>query len=126
MSGQVGPVVVVADDHDGVREMAAFVLTMDGMVVLEARDGAEALALVRQHAVAVALIDLGLPELDGIEVCRSIRQDPATAGTRVLIITGALDAASQRRIAEAAPDGVMGKPFLPNELVAATRALVPS
>ncbi|HEY3108954.1 MAG TPA: response regulator [Chloroflexota bacterium] len=119
------PAVLVADDHDGVRELARFALEAGGLTVHEACDGAEALAVTRQHPIQVAVLDLGLPEPDGAELCRRIKADPATAHVRVLIVTGALDAVSQRRVAEAAPDAFLSKPFLPAQLVASVRALLP-
>src|SRR5207253_9844162 len=104
--------VLVADDHDGVRELARFALESGGMSVLEARDGEEALALARAHDIDVAVLDLGMPRRDGAAVCRALKDDPGTARVRVLILSGALDAASKRRVDAAAPDGFLSKPFL--------------
>jgi len=125
MASVRSPAVLVADDHDGVRELARFALEVDGLTVHEARDGAEALAVTRQQPIQVAVLDLGLPEPDGADLCQRIKADPATAHVRVLIVTGALDALSQRRVAAAAPDAFLSKPFLPAQLVAAVRALLP-
>jgi two-component system alkaline phosphatase synthesis response regulator PhoP len=116
--------VLVADDHDGVRELARFSLESDGLVVVEARDGVEALAAARVHPIEVAVLDLGMPGEDGIAVCRALKSNPATADVRVLILSGALDAVSQRRVDEAAPDGFLSKPFLPAQLVSAVRSLL--
>jgi CheY-like chemotaxis protein len=124
MASVRAPVVLVADDHDGVRELARFALEVDGLTVHEARDGAEALAATREHPIQVAVLDLGLPAPDGVELCQKLRADPATAHVRVVIVTGALDAVSQRRVAAAAPDAFLSKPFLPAQLVATVRSLL--
>jgi CheY-like chemotaxis protein len=116
--------VLVADDHDGVRELARFALEADGFSVLEARDGEEALMLAREHAVDVAVLDLGMPRRDGAAVCRALKDDPTAGRVRVLILSGALDAASRRRVDAAAPDAFLSKPFLPSQLLAAVRSLM--
>ena len=126
MPSPPGPAVLVADDHDGVRELARYALEVGGLTVHEARDGAEALAVAREQPILVAVLDLGLPEPDGAELCQRIKADPRTAHVRVLIVTGALDAVSQRRVAAARPDAFLSKPFLPAQLVASVRALLPS
>ncbi len=81
--------VVIADDQALVR--GGFVLMVNGapdMTVLgEAQNGAEAVALTRQHHPDVVLMDIRMPVLDGIEATRAITTDPDTAGARVLILT---------------------------------------
>jgi two-component system, OmpR family, phosphate regulon response regulator PhoB len=124
MTSLRAPVVLIADDHDGVRELARYALEADGLTVHEARDGQEALFATREHPIQVAVLDLGLPRPDGVELCRQLRADPATAHVRVVIVTGALDAVSQRRVAEVAPDAFLSKPFLPAQLIATVRSLL--
>ena len=90
----MGPVVtpirlVVADDEPLVRQGLLLVLAIDEDLVTvgEAGDGEEALALVREHRPDLALLDIRMPGLDGVEVVRRIRADPALRSTRALLLT---------------------------------------
>jgi signal transduction histidine kinase len=109
--GRAAPrrVLVVDDNHDG-AEMLAALLREEGHETLTAHDGPQALAhaaAFRPHAV---LLDLGLPTIDGFEVCRRLRRQPECAGTVVLALTGWGQAQDRRRTAEAGFDGHLVKP----------------
>ncbi len=117
--------VVIADDQALVR--GGFVVMVkaapDMEVVGEAANGAEAVALIRQHHPDVVMMDVRMPVLDGIEATRVVTTDPETAGTRVLILTtfdlddyvyGALRAGAS---------GFLLKDMAPEELLAAIRIL---
>ena len=117
--------VVIADDQALVR--GGFVLMVNGapdMTVLgEAQNGAEAVALARQHHPNVVLMDIRMPVLDGIEATRAITTDPDTAGARVLILTTFdLDNYVYRAL-RAGASGFLLKDTAPEELLAAIRTL---
>ena len=83
--------VLVADDTDSVRALFQKLLTADGHEVVTAEDGLEELAAVQKHHPDVILLDVGMPGLDGIEVCRRLKSDPATRLTPVVLVTGLSD-----------------------------------
>jgi DNA-binding NarL/FixJ family response regulator len=117
--------VVIADDQALVRGgFAVMVAAAPSMEVLgEASDGAEAVALVREHHPDVVLMDIRMPLLDGIEATRAIAGDPATSGTRVLILTTFdLDDYVYRAL-RAGASGFLLKDTAPEELLAAIRVL---
>jgi DNA-binding NarL/FixJ family response regulator len=117
--------VVIADDQALVR--AGFVVMVnaatDMQVMGEASDGAEVVALVRLHRPDVVLMDIRMPVLDGIEAARAITTDPATAATRVLMLTTFdLDDYVYRAL-RAGASGFLLKDTAPEELLAGIRTL---
>ncbi|EHP41027.1 signal transduction histidine kinase [Cupriavidus basilensis OR16] len=76
--------ILNVDDSDGARYVKGRILRRAGFWVLEAASGQAALSLVRQHAPDLVLLDVKLPDINGLEVCRLIKSDPETAGTLVL------------------------------------------
>ncbi len=117
--------VVIADDQALVR--GGFVLMVgaapDMTVLGEAGNGAEAVALVREHHPDVVLMDIRMPVLDGIEATRAITTDPDTAGARVLILTTFdLDDYVYRAL-RAGASGFLLKDTAPEELLSAIRTL---
>jgi phosphoribosyl 1,2-cyclic phosphodiesterase/ActR/RegA family two-component response regulator len=79
--------VLLADDDDQLREVARTALARDGHIVIEARDGGEALRLARQESPDVIVLDVLMPEMDGLEVLGALRAEAATARTPVLLFT---------------------------------------
>jgi DNA-binding NarL/FixJ family response regulator len=117
--------VVIADDQALVRGgFAVMVGAAPDMKVLgEAADGAQAVALVREHHPGVVLMDIRMPLLDGIEATRAITSDPGTAGVRVLMLTTFdLDDYVYRAL-RAGASGFLLKDTAPEELLAAIRVL---
>ncbi|HVS86028.1 MAG TPA: response regulator, partial [Gaiellaceae bacterium] len=88
-----------------------------------ARDGDEALAVAKARKPDVAVLDIGMPGLDGLEVLRAIREDPELHGTRVLLLTAKAQEQDVRRGYEAGADAYIKKPFSPTELSSAVAAL---
>ena len=117
-------VVLVADDDDDILLLVTTRLRRDGFDVVAARDGEEALALAKQRRPAVAVLDIGMPGLDGLEVLQRIRADDDLAGTRVLLLTAKAQESDVRRGYDAGADAYVRKPFSPSELSARVRALL--
>src|SRR3954447_16846632 len=76
--------LLVVDDYQSGRYVKTHILSQAGFHVLEATTGEEALCTVAEHRPALVVLDIRLPDIDGIAVCRAIKADPATASTMVL------------------------------------------
>ena len=124
MTGSGRPVVLVVDDVAANRDLIDGLLEGRGYDVRQARDGAEALALVRASEPDVVLLDIDMPVMDGISVCRAIKDDPATRLVPVVLITAASDRETRIRGLEAGADDFLTKPFDAAELIVRTRVLL--
>jgi DNA-binding response OmpR family regulator len=119
----VSDVVLVADDDDDILLLVTTRLKRDGYEVVSARDGVEALALAREHKPRVAVLDVGMPGLDGLEVLTAIRGAPELGGTRVLLLTAKAQESDVRRGFDTGADAYVKKPFSPAELSVRVREL---
>jgi putative two-component system response regulator len=115
--------VLVADDTDSVRALFRKLLTADGHEVYAVSDGAQALEAVQKHQPDVVLLDVGMPHLDGLEVCRRLKADPATRLTPVVLVTGLSDMSDRIKGIEAGADEFLSKPVHPHELRARVNSL---
>jgi signal transduction histidine kinase len=111
------PTVLLIEDNDDGREMMATMLGSFGYPVLQAGDGLEGVRMACAHKPAVALVDIGLPGIDGYEVARRLRQEPATHGIHLIALTGYGLAEDQRRVLEAGFDLHLVKPVELNALL---------
>lgn len=118
------PKILVVDDEPDALEVLAFKLKEAGFAPLLAKDGARALAIARDERPALILLDLMLPEVDGLEVCKILRRDPGTAGIPIIMLTAR--AAEMDRVLglELGADDYVTKPFSPRELVLRVRKLL--
>ncbi len=105
------PVIVVAEDDEDILRLVATRLDRDGYEVIQTRDGAQALAAVRERRPALALLDVSMPALDGLEVLARIRGDEQLASTRVVLLPAMAQEHDVRRAFEAGADGYIRKPF---------------
>jgi two-component system phosphate regulon response regulator PhoB len=113
----VKPRILVVDDEPEAVELVEFNLRQAGFDVMSAADGAEALKKARAHLPTLIVLDLMLPELDGLEVCKMLRRDPATSAIPIIMLTAR--AAEMDRVLglELGADDYVTKPFSPRELV---------
>ena len=118
------PLVLVADDDDDILLLVTTRLRRDGFKVIQARDGDEALDLALEHRPDIAVLDIGMPGLDGLDVVRAIRADEATKRMRVLLLTAKAQESDVRRGYTAGADLYVRKPFSPAELSTRVRALL--
>jgi CheY-like chemotaxis protein len=109
------PSVLVVDDSAAMRRILARTLEAAGYRVTEAPNGQVALALCREQAPDLVLLDIDMPRLDGIETCRRLRADPGVAGATVVMLTAAAD--QERASEEAGADLFLTKPFSPLDLL---------
>lgn len=109
--------ILVVDDEPEAVELLEFNLKQAGFNVIAAADGAEALKKARTESPSLIVLDLMLPEIDGLQVCQMLRRDPATARTPIIMLTA--KAAEIDRILglELGAEDYITKPFSPRELV---------
>lgn len=119
-SGTVqGKRILLVDDNDDVRDTLCMVLEAHGCQVFSARSGAAALELAGQNRMDVALVDIGMPEMDGYEVARRLRANADTRDMRLLALTGFGTESASRDIANAGFEAHLTKPVRSSDLLAA-------
>ncbi|WP_175956190.1 MtrAB system response regulator MtrA [Schaalia sp. Marseille-Q2122] len=111
--------ILVVDDDVALAEMIGIVLESEGFVVMDCADGAQALDTFRTTTPDLVLLDLMLPGIDGIEICRLIRRE---SDVPIVMLTARTDTADVVAGLEAGADDYVPKPFKPKELVARVRA----
>ena len=117
--------VLNVNDDDDNRHLDTLRLTRAGFEVVEAATGEEALLLAADSPPDLVLLDVSLPGMDGFEVCRRLKADPATAATPVLMLSGAFVSPGDRvRGLEGGADGYLTAPLDPAEMVAWVRAVL--
>ncbi|HEY2072420.1 MAG TPA: response regulator [Gaiellaceae bacterium] len=116
--------VLVAEDDEDILLLVTTRLQRDGFDVVTARSGTEALRLVRERKPDVAVLDIGMPPPDGLEVVRQIRADTTLRATRLLLLTAKAQESDIRRGLDAGADAYVSKPFSPAELSARVQALL--
>lgn len=109
--------VLVVEDNADAREMLQVLLEMAGYDVVGAADGSEAIALADSHRPQVALVDIGLPGIDGCEVCRRLRDEPWGREMFIAAQTGWGEDDHRRRCADAGFDAHLVKPVEPDRLL---------
>ena len=122
MSEQPETTILLVDDEDAIRTGLAAALDRASFKVIEARDGNEALEMVKVHSPDLIVLDILMPEMDGREVCRRLRQ--ADNWTPVIMLTQ-IDATGEKISSlEEGADDYLNKPFDSYELIARIRALL--
>ncbi len=119
-----GPTVLVADDQTSYREHIAGLLRDAGYEVLLAYDGAQAIRMCKRDLPAVAVIDVVMPNTDGIEVCQALRSDDKLPYIPVLFVSSRTAPEDRVRGLRAGADDYLGKPCDDQELLARVEALV--
>jgi DNA-binding response OmpR family regulator len=115
-------VVLVVDDDDLVRKVVRAVLEADDYEVREASSGELALQMLKEDQPALVILDVMMPGLDGVEVCRQMEHD----GSRVLMLTARDDVETEDASRAAGADDFLGKPFSSLELLDHVKKLVGS
>jgi CheY-like chemotaxis protein len=110
--------VLVVDDDPFIRKLILTTLEdVAGFSLHEAADGEEALEVAERENPAIVFLDVDMPRLDGIEACRRLRGDGATAGATIVMLTAASGDNVERRSEEAGADLFLTKPFSPLDLL---------
>ena len=116
--------VLVADDDEDILQLLSFRLERAGYEVVVARDGNEALRLALDLQPAVAILDVMMPELDGFDVTRELRRNPATSTTPVILLTARAQASDIARGMAAGADDYVKKPFDARDLAGRVESLL--
>jgi chemosensory pili system protein ChpA (sensor histidine kinase/response regulator) len=116
--------VLVVDDSITVRRVTQRLLERNGMRVLAAKDGIDAMALLQEHVPDVILLDIEMPRMDGYEVATHIRNDPRLADVPIIMITSRVGDKHRARAIEIGVDDYLGKPYQESQLLDAIEPLV--
>jgi two-component system, cell cycle response regulator DivK len=109
--------VLLVDDDATLLDVLATLLDLEGFEVATARDGGSALAAVEQHPPDVIVCDVSMPDIDGLEVCRRVKGDPATTAIPIVLLTAHGGPKAQAAGEEAGCDAYLTKPFSPLALL---------
>jgi CheY-like chemotaxis protein len=116
--------IVIAEDDDAIAHMVSMALGDAGFLCLRARDGDEALKLVKAHDPDILVLDVMMPRVDGLEVARRLKADVMWSRTPILMLTALASTDDQVNGLEAGADSYMSKPFDLREMGARVKALI--
>jgi DNA-binding response OmpR family regulator len=118
------PTVLVVEDEANIRELICLHLGLEHLDCVQAADGTEGLRLARERHFDAVILDLMLPGLDGVTVCRAVRRDSINSGVPILMLTARREESDKVLGLESGADDYLTKPFGVRELVARVRALL--
>lgn len=110
--------ILIADDNENIREALTYLLEDEGYTLSVAKDGGEALRKVREVTPDILFLDIMMPEINGYDVCRTIKNDPDLKKTYVIMLTAKDQGDEQARCKEIGADEYVVKPFSPMEILA--------
>ena len=108
--------VLVCDDEPYIVESVSYVVRKAGYEVVVAEDGLEALSAVKREKPDLVFLDIMMPKVSGYEVCRQLKEDPATKSAYVVMLTARGQEEDERRALEMGADEFMTKPFSPRKM----------
>jgi DNA-binding response OmpR family regulator len=116
--------VLVAEDDPDIRDLVVFKLQQSGYEVIAAEDGTQALSAAREKLPELAVLDVSMPGMSGLDVCRMLRAEPATAQMLIIMLTARAQESDVDSGFVAGADDYIIKPFSPRELTTRLRALL--
>jgi DNA-binding response OmpR family regulator len=119
-----GARVLIVEDEPHIRDLVALHLRLEGLTIVAVGDGNEGLRYARSEPFDVIVLDLMLPGLDGVTVCRAIRREPHNSDVPILMLTARREESDKVLGLESGADDYLTKPFGVRELVARVRALL--
>lgn len=120
----MAPRILIVDDEKDIADLVAYNLEKEGYEVLKAFDGEKALALVRAKKPALVVLDLMLPGIQGLEVCKRLRRDAESASIPIIMLTAKGEELDRVIGLEVGADDYVTKPFSVKELVARIKAVL--
>lgn len=116
--------ILVVEDEKNIRELLKIWLEAEGHLVITAQDGAAALNWLKEVRLDLAIIDLGLPDISGMEICKNIKGNPLTRSVPIIILTGnTTNVAKIEGNLEANADLFLNKPLSPEDLKKAVASI---
>ena len=122
--GKIANAILVVEDNESIRELMIAIFSDTGYEIYHARDGKEALKMVSKHNPDVVLLDIQLPEINGFDVCESIKCNSVSLHTKILMISSQSQKFDLQKANEVGADGYIIKPFRPNTLIEKVEALL--
>ncbi|MDX6722913.1 MAG: two-component system, OmpR family, phosphate regulon response regulator PhoB [Solirubrobacteraceae bacterium] len=113
--------VLIADDQPTMRQLVRLTLESGHFEILEAPDGDAALELARRELPDLVFLDWTMPGMAGVDVCRALRDDPATEGMRIVMLTARSQPSDRDHARDMGADDYITKPFSPIELLEKVR-----
>ena len=117
----MAPRILVVDDEPHIRDVICFALERAGLISTAVRNGTEAMAAFRRGSIDLIILDIGMADMDGLEVCRQIRK---TSGLPILFLSARDEEIDKVLGLEIGGDDYVTKPFSPRELVARVKAIL--
>lgn len=116
--------ILIIEDEEHIQELLRFNLQNNGYEVLTASDGLQGLSSVRENLPDLILLDLMLPKMDGLDVCRAVKADPKTMGTPIIMLTAKGSETDKVLGLELGADDYLTKPFSIRELMARIKVVL--
>jgi DNA-binding response OmpR family regulator len=116
--------ILIADDNENIRDALTYLLEDEGFELVLAVDGTDTIRKVRDLRPDILFLDIMMPEINGYDVCRTIKNDPALKGTYVIMLTAKGQVAEQERGREVGADEYVVKPFSPMEILAKVKHIL--
>ena len=103
--------ILVVDDEAPIRELLSDILVQRGYRILVAQDGVEAISTAQREQPALVILDFLMPGMDGVDVCRILKQGPTTSQVKVIMLSVKIDWTTRERALAVGADGYLSKPF---------------
>jgi two-component system, OmpR family, alkaline phosphatase synthesis response regulator PhoP len=116
--------ILLVDDEEDILEFLSYNLRKEGYKVITAKNGRKAIQLAREHNPRLIVLDVMMPEMDGIETCRELRLDPKHVNTVIVFLTARDEDYSQIAGFDAGADDYIAKPMRPRVLISRVKALL--
>lgn len=118
------PKILIADDEKDILDLLEYNLEKDGYEIIRANNSAEAFSLAEEQNVDLFLLDIGMPDIDGIQLCYKLRELPKYRSTTIAFLTAKLEEYVEVAAFEAGADDFILKPIKPRALLARVRSLI--
>lgn len=114
--------ILIVDDNKETVKLYSALLELEGFQTIPAYDGYQALEILKNQTIDVVLLDIMMPEIDGIEVCRQIKSHPKTEGISIVMVTALSDPENKEQALKAGANGYLTKPVMVDDLINAIHA----